>query len=192
MTEDFQPIEFQLDTSTPEQPVIYAGPMQPDGRRKDWLGTFSPKYLTVVSDAINLYNTVTPIERDHPDLDVTMAPAMRGAILDIDAHATPYGTGEWAEAYVISAGSLHRALGLVGHSSPKCWYWKRLSQDKHEQAGRDESGYPEHALPCVVCTHDEVVAERDILRSRLMMCEALLKQIGAAISKNGDSFGEHS
>lgn len=47
--------------------------------------------------------------------------AMRAAILDIDAHATGYGVGDddAIHHYIISAGSLHRALGLVGHTAPK-------------------------------------------------------------------------
>lgn len=48
---------------------------------------------------------------------------MEAAILDIDAHAT--GLAEDDEGfvtggYVISVGCLHRALGLVGHTAPKC------------------------------------------------------------------------
>jgi len=41
------------------------------------------------------------------------------AILDIDAKATPYGPDEHATAYVIPAGPLHRALGVVGHSAAR-------------------------------------------------------------------------
>lgn len=47
----------------------------------------------------------------------------RAAILDIDAHATPLGEdddGFVAIGYAVSVGSLHRALGLVGHSAAKC------------------------------------------------------------------------
>ena len=47
----------------------------------------------------------------------------KAAILDIDAHATPLGEddeGFVAIGYAISVGSLHRALGLVGHSSARC------------------------------------------------------------------------
>ena len=48
---------------------------------------------------------------------------LRDAILDIDAHATPLGEdddGFVTGGYLISVGSLHRALGLVGHTAPKC------------------------------------------------------------------------
>lgn len=47
------------------------------------------------------------------------------AILDIDAKATPYGPPiiengeEYVRAYLMPAGPLHRALGLVGHSAVK-------------------------------------------------------------------------
>lgn len=47
----------------------------------------------------------------------------RAAILDIDAHAAPFGEdadGFVTGGYIISVGSLHRALGVVGHSSRKC------------------------------------------------------------------------
>lgn len=45
------------------------------------------------------------------------------AILDIDAHATPMAEDEdgfVAVGYGVSVGSIHRALGVVGHSSVKC------------------------------------------------------------------------
>lgn len=45
---------------------------------------------------------------------------LKAAILDIDAHATPLGEDEDGFAttgYLISVGSLHRALGLVGHGA---------------------------------------------------------------------------
>jgi hypothetical protein len=47
------------------------------------------------------------------------------AILALDAKATPYGTPiveageEWARAYLIPAGPLHRALGIVGRSGTR-------------------------------------------------------------------------
>ena len=47
---------------------------------------------------------------------------LRAAILDIDAHAAPMGSDESgfvSGGYIISVGSLHRALGLVGHSAVK-------------------------------------------------------------------------
>lgn len=47
---------------------------------------------------------------------------LEAAILDIDAHATPMGEdtdGFVAQGYTISVGCLHRALGLIGHTSPR-------------------------------------------------------------------------
>lgn len=49
--------------------------------------------------------------------------ALRTAILDIDAHAAARSTDEHgfnAGGYVISIGSLHRALGLIGHGAAEC------------------------------------------------------------------------
>ena len=57
---------------------------------------------------------------------------LKAAILDIDAHATPLGTDEdgfVAGGYIISVGSLHRALGLVGHTAPPCPRCKPESHD---------------------------------------------------------------
>ena len=48
---------------------------------------------------------------------------LRAAILDIDAHATPYGEdkdGFVDGGYLVSVGALHRALGVVGYSARKC------------------------------------------------------------------------
>ena len=56
-------LEFELDPTTPEQFVVFAGPIQPDGRRRDWLGTFSPKYLTVLNEALCLYNEQADLTR---------------------------------------------------------------------------------------------------------------------------------
>jgi len=49
--------------------------------------------------------------------------AVKNAVLDIDAHATPLGEdddGFVTGGYVISVGSLHRALGVIGHTAPLC------------------------------------------------------------------------
>lgn len=49
--------------------------------------------------------------------------AVKKAILDIDAHATALGEdddGFVSGGYVITVGCLHRALGIIGHSAPKC------------------------------------------------------------------------
>lgn len=51
-----------------------------------------------------------------------MVERLTAAILDIDAHATPIGADEDGFAtggYLVSIGSLHRALGLIGHTSRK-------------------------------------------------------------------------
>lgn len=49
---------------------------------------------------------------------------LREHILDIDAHATPYGDipdePGYAGTYLLTAGALHRALGRIGHSAPCC------------------------------------------------------------------------
>ncbi len=57
---------------------------------------------------------------------------LEAAILDIDAHATALGTDEQGfvtGGYVISVGSLHRALGVVGHTAPLCPQCKPESHD---------------------------------------------------------------
>jgi hypothetical protein len=57
--------------------------------------------------------------------------ALEAAILDIDAHASPLGEdvdGFVAGGYIISVGSLHRALGLIGHTSRRC---KLCGTDEH-------------------------------------------------------------
>lgn len=56
-----------------------------------------------------------------PDADYVAR--LEAAILDVDAHATPYGTdadGFVDGGYIVSVGAIHRALGVVGHTSPKC------------------------------------------------------------------------
>ena len=49
---------------------------------------------------------------------------LRQHILDIDAHATPYGDipndPGYVGTYLLTAGALHRALGKIGHTAPKC------------------------------------------------------------------------
>jgi hypothetical protein len=59
------------------------------------------------------------VERLRAELDV-----LRQRILDIDAHATPYGDipddPGYVGTYLVTAGALHRALGKIGHTAPKC------------------------------------------------------------------------
>lgn len=49
---------------------------------------------------------------------------LRGHILDIDAHATPFGDlpddPGYVGMYLVTAGALHRALGKIGHTAPSC------------------------------------------------------------------------
>jgi DNA repair exonuclease SbcCD ATPase subunit len=49
---------------------------------------------------------------------------LKAHILDIDAHATPYGDlpdePGYVGTYLLTAGALHRALGMVGHASASC------------------------------------------------------------------------
>lgn len=49
---------------------------------------------------------------------------LRDHILDIDAHATPYGDlpddPGYVGVYLLTAGALHRALGTIGHTAPSC------------------------------------------------------------------------
>lgn len=62
-------------------------------------------------------------------------------ILDIDAHATPYGDipdePGWVGTYLVTAGALHRALGKIGHSAPKCEAeaaWQEILQYREASA----------------------------------------------------------
>lgn len=51
------------------------------------------------------------------------AEALKAAILDIDAHSTAMGEdgdGFITGGYIVTVGSLHRALGAVGHTARKC------------------------------------------------------------------------
>jgi hypothetical protein len=70
--------------------------------------------------------------------------ALRQAILDIDAHATPYGDipdePGWIGTYLVTAGALHRALGKIGHSAPAC----------DAEAERNELRAGRHALNEVI------------------------------------------
>lgn len=71
---------------------------------------------------------------------------LRDAILDIDAHATPFGSdndGYVTGGYLISVGSLHRALGVVGHTAPKC----RTCEASTHDCAAPPSGVGEHGGP---------------------------------------------
>lgn len=100
--------------------------------------------------------------------DVTaLADELRNAILDIDAHATPFGTdddGFVSGGYLISVGSLHRALGVVGHSAAKCG-------------------------GCRNCwTLDQWKAEEQLLRDELEAQAARITELEAAIRVHRDRF----
>ena len=64
--------------------------------------------------------------QDAENIDKVLADwrTLREHILDIDAHATPFGDipddPGWIGSYLISAGCLHRAMGKIGHSAPSC------------------------------------------------------------------------
>ena len=86
-----------------------------------------------------------PAARSSPPDYTALADELRNAILDIDAHATPFGTdddGFVSGGYLISVGSLHRALGVVGHSAAKCGgcrnCWTLDQWKAEEQLLRDE------------------------------------------------------
>jgi hypothetical protein len=72
---------------------------------------------------VSLAESLREAERERDEL--------RQHILDIDAHATPYGDipGEpgWVGTYLLTAGALHRALGKIGHSAPSCEAEARLA-----------------------------------------------------------------
>jgi chromosome segregation ATPase len=67
------------------------------------------------------YAVARQAERDEARDEVEK---LRGHILDIDAHATPYGDipdePGWVGTYLLTSGALHRALGRIGHSAPSC------------------------------------------------------------------------
>jgi hypothetical protein len=70
---------------------------------------------------------------------VSDADALRAAILDIDAHATPLhedGDG-FTTDYLVTAGCLHRALGLIGHTAAKVDD-DALAADRPASGGADQ------------------------------------------------------
>lgn len=90
---------------------------------------------------------------------------LRAAILDIDAHATGLGEDEngfVAGGYVISIGSLHRALGIVGHPSRKC---RLCGPERHlcverELAAQVSDAYLRDALRAIAIAADvQIMAE---------------------------------
>jgi hypothetical protein len=94
------------------------------------------------------------------------------AILDIDAHATPYGDipdePGWIGTYLVTAGALHRALGKVGHSAPKCQAEADLELMRQAvDAQRELRRVAEEKLIAVAATVERVraLAEDESLRS---------------------------
>lgn len=72
---------------------------------------------------------------------------LRQHILDIDAHATPYGDlpedpGD-VGVYLLSAGALHRALGKIGHTAPNCQAEAQLAEailERDEARAKTDGG----------------------------------------------------
>jgi hypothetical protein len=83
------------------------------------------------------------------------AAGLREHILDIAAHATPYGDlpedPGYIGTYLLTAGALHRALGTIGHSAPSCI----------AEAELDEARSRIHLLEVEACDleHRRLVAE---------------------------------
>lgn len=88
------------------------------------------------------------------------------AVLDIDAHATPYGDipdePGWVGTYLVTAGALHRALGKVGHSAPKCQAEADLELMRQAvDAQRELRRVAEEKLIAVATTVEQVRALAD-------------------------------
>lgn len=65
------------------------------------------------------------------------AEALKAAILDIDAHSTAMGedgNGFITGGYIVTVGSLHRALGAVGHTARKCSHEARCPTCEQAEA----------------------------------------------------------
>ncbi len=83
----------------------------------------------------------------------------RQRLLDIDAHATPYGVraddpdGN-PTAYLVTVGSLHPALGTVGHTAPKC--------DAEARAEQAEANLADEHATAVTRAHDTDRARREL------------------------------
>jgi hypothetical protein len=104
-----------------------------DGSTEDWrtVSLGAKEYETWCGGAWWPYvarQIVADLQRAQADLATAYI-----RIRDIDAHATPYGEGEYAQLYIISAGSLHRALALTG-AAAKC---ATLPCERAEKAERE-------------------------------------------------------
>lgn len=85
----------------------------------DELETHSCVYHEAIDEAA-IVDAVLALQGDA----ATERDQLRAALLDIDAHATPYGDipddPGWVGTYLVTAGALHRALGKIGHTAPSC------------------------------------------------------------------------
>lgn len=83
--------------------------------------------------ALEIDKLATELEQTRAERD-----QLRQHILDIDAHATPYGDipddPGYVGVYLLTAGALHRALGTIGHTAPKCEAEAKLSEARAELA----------------------------------------------------------
>jgi hypothetical protein len=96
--------------------------MSPDEALAQWRAkpNGGASYTYAITDALAL-----GYDRLEAELAAARAENERltAAIEDIDAHATPLGEDEdgfVATGYLVAVGSLHRALGKIGHSAVKC------------------------------------------------------------------------
>lgn len=85
------------------------------------------------------------------------AEKLRAHILDIDAHATPYADlpqdPGYVGVYLVTAGSLHRALGTITTTSPSCQA-EAERNDALAAIARVRALHTEHPI-YELCDHDE-------------------------------------
>lgn len=109
------------------------------------------------------------------------ADRLEAAILDIDAHATALGEdgqGFVAGGYIITVGSLHRALGVVGHPAARCLRCTPANHDCAEVIADERVEIPRHTIECMIAMADDdhlsaEVALREIRRSLAAELKAL-------------------
>lgn len=112
--------------------------------------------------------------------------ALRQLILDIDAHATPYGEipdePGFVGTYLLTAGALHRALGKIGHTAPKC--------QAEEDLRRLTLAFEEYRANWQRAT-DATLAEVDRLKAAAAAPGAeVLEMNGTLLAKNATLQGE--
>jgi hypothetical protein len=80
--------------------------------------------LLALLDALERAEEVAEDFKAFADAAVARAEKAEAHILDIDAHATPFGDipdePGYVGTYLLTAGALHRALGTIGHTAPSC------------------------------------------------------------------------